>query len=249
MTALLIDIGNSRIKIAIGKDNGIFFVKSFEYTKDNFRIALRKILNSFKKSVNSLSLPEVSVISCNDRNIEIIIRETVRFSFGIESLIVDTGIALPLRIDYEKSLGADRICSACGAIHLFGGNKNLLVIDYGTATTFNLITGGIFKGGLISPGIGTSLKSLVEHSTLPYPKLNTKAELYSNKTLDNIKFGVINSAVFTTERVVKELKKKYKNLTVIATGGFSVIIKKNTKVIDYYNEKLVLEGLNQIIRV
>jgi type III pantothenate kinase len=123
------------------------------------------------------------------------------------------------------------------------------VIDYGTATTFNLIIKGVFKGGLISPGVGTSLRSLVDNSTLPFPKLNSKSGLISNITIENIKFGVINSAVFTTERVIAELKKKYKNLFVIATGGFSVIIKKNTKVIDLYSEKLVLEGLNKIIRI
>lgn len=249
MRALLLDIGNSRVKIAIGKENGVFYSKSFEYSKDNFPGDFNRILLAFKKLLKPLSYPDVSIISSNNINTNLAIRDSVRLIFGVESLFVNSEIALPIEIQYERTLGADRICSACGAFHLFGNYKYLLVIDYGTATTFNLIIEGVFKGGLITPGIGTSLRSLVANSTLPYPKLNTKSELISNKTLDNIKYGVINSAVYTTERIVKELKRNYKNLKVAATGGFSIIIKKNTKVIDFYSDKLVLEGLNQIIRL
>ncbi len=249
MIALLLDIGNSRIKTAIGKKNGIFYVNSFEYSKEYFARDFLKLLILFGKKINKFCLPEIAVISVNNDKIKNIIRNNIRNTFEIESLFVNPEIALPIEIDYEKTLGADRICSAAGASHLFGNDKNLLVIDYGTATTFNLIIKGVFKGGLISPGVGTSLRSLVDNSTLPFPKLNSKSGLISNITIENIKFGVINSAVFTTERVIAELKKKYKNLFVIATGGFSVIIKKNTKVIDLYSEKLVLEGLNKIIRI
>ncbi len=249
MNVLLLDTGNSRIKIAVGKANGISRVKSFDYSKTDFNKDIKKILSEFYKILPNFDFPELASVSINDDNLKIILRDYIKKIFCIETLYVNTSVALPIKIEYEKTLGADRICSAVGAVHLSGIDKNILVIDYGTATTFNLIIKGVFKGGLISPGIGTSLRSLVSSTTLPYPELNTKSELISDKTLNNIKFGVINSAVFTTERIVSELKKKYRNLIVFATGGFSVIIRKNTGVIDFYSDKLVLEGLNQIIRL
>lgn len=249
MNVILLDIGNSRIKIATGKFDKISPVKSYNYSKATFKKDILTILDSYKKTIRKGNYPELASVSLNDNGLKIILKDSLKKKFGLETLFVNTSIALPIKIDYEKTLGADRICSSTGAVFLFGKDKNLLVIDYGTATTFNLISKGVFKGGLISPGIGTSLRSLVSNSTLPYPKLDTKTDLISNKTLDNIKYGVINSAVFTTERVIAELKKRYRNLIVIATGGFSVIIKKNTNVIDFYSDKLVLEGLNQITRI
>ena len=100
---------------------------------------------------------------------------------------------------------------------------------------------------MITPGIETSLHSLIKKTSLPKVKLDSNVKLITNDTLNNIKSGVWFQNLYTTERIILELKKKHKNLFVIATGGLSHLIFDKTRLIDKLEKNLVLEGINFIL--
>lgn len=238
MKKLVIDIGNSRIKFAV-IINGKLSKSQFEdYDKNNFVKKIGTLL-SFSVQYNSVG------ISCANTEHTSYIKN--RFKKEENIFLISTDSKLPIKIDYAKTLGTDRISGALGAIKKYPKNKNLLVIDFGTATTYNLISNKIFKGGLITPGIQTALKSLIQNTSLPNPNLKFKKKLYYNNTLDNISSGVILQSLLFTERIISEYKKEFKNLFVIATGGNAGLIFPFTKSINKREQDLNLEGLNYFL--
>lgn len=240
MQNLLIDIGNSNIKTAIGNGKKIYKPISIRYSKKEIIPTFEKHIKSYKKEFNSIG------ICCLDKKLESIIRKSVMKIFGIKPNFVNSYNSLPIKIDYEKTLGNDRICSAIGALSKYNGNKQILVIDFGTATTYNLIINKVFKGGLITPGIQTCLNALNEKANLPLTSLNRKVRLITNKTKSNILSGIIHQSLYTTEGIIRKLKEENKNLFVVCTGGLSGLIFKKSKLINKYEKNLVLEGINFI---
>lgn len=241
MHNLLIDIGNSGIKTSLSNGTRIIKIKRFNYSNDNF-------LNDFKKSL-TYKKSEVSNIgiSCLNKSYHKIIDYLCKLKYSIKPEIIKFENVLPIKIVYEKTLGTDRICSAVAASLKNQKKKYILVIDFGTATTYNLIVNHIYLGGLITPGILTSLKALNSQANLPMADLKNTKNLVSNKTKSNILSGVIHQSLFTTEDIIKKLKKKYKGIFVICTGGLSDIIYKKTELIDKRDSNLVLEGINFIL--
>lgn len=238
MKNLVIDIGNSSIKFAHSINGKLGKSKFEDYDKNNFVKKIGTLL-SFSVQYNSIG------ISC--ANTEHISYIKNRFRKEENILLISAGSKLPVKIDYAKTLGSDRICGALGATKKYSKFKNILVIDFGTATTYNLISDNIFKGGLITPGIRTALKSLVQNTSLPEPNLKYKKKLYYKSTLDNISNGVILQSLFFTERIITEYKREFKNLFVIATGGNAGLISPYTKLLNKREPDLNLVGLNYFL--
>lgn len=238
MKNLLIDIGNSSIKFAVSI-NGKPGKSEFEdYDKSNFVKKIGRLL-SFGVQYNAIG------ISC--ANTEHIAYIKNRFKKEENIFLISAASKLPIKIDYTKTLGTDRICGALGAIKKYPNNKNILVIDFGTATTYNLVSDKIFKGGLITPGIKTALKALIQNTSLPQPDLKYKKKLYYKNTLDNISNGVVLQSLFFTERIITEYKKEFKNLLIIATGGNAGLIFPYTKLINKKEQDLNLAGINYFL--
>jgi len=161
-----------------------------------------------------------------------------------------------LKIDYKtpETLGIDRICSAEGAFNLCGNSlitgTYLLTIDFGTATTINIVKyPNIFVGGLIAPGIITMFKSLTtKTSQLPEITIENYNLIIGDDTNSAIASGVINSAVGLIEKVINYIKKldDYSNLIIYVTGGMADKLKKflSNKII--YDEFLVLRGIRSL---
>lgn len=242
MNNLLIDIGNSGIKTALSKGNKVYFVKRFSYSDDNFLNDFKKALTYKKKEVNRIG------VSCLNKNYHKIVDYICKLKYSIKPEIIRFSKNLPVKIIYEKTLGTDRICSAAAAVIKYKKKKNILIIDFGTATTYNLIINRIYLGGLITPGIITSLNALNTQANLPLAGLKNYPKLVLNKTKANIISGVIHQSLFTTEKVIEKLKKENKGLYIICTGGLAGIIFKKTKLIDKKDNNLVLEGINFIIK-
>lgn len=241
MKNLIIDIGNSGIKTALCKGSRIYNVKRFDYSDNTF-------INDFKKSLTyKKSEIENIGISCLNKEYHKITDYICKLKYSIKPYIIKYEKNLPIRIIYENSLGTDRICSAAAAVQKYGNKKSIMIIDFGTATTYNLIVNGIYLGGLITPGILTSLKALNLQANLPmeYPK--NISELVSNRTKSNILSGVIHQSLFATEEIIRKLQKKHKGLFVVCTGGLSDIIYKKSKLINAQDKNLVLEGINIIL--
>lgn len=241
MKNLLMDIGNSNIKIALSNGKNIFEVKRYSYSKSNFSSTLKGILKYNRNKFDSIG------ISCLNSDYRKILTNIIKDKYSVIPYFIKFGSNLPIKLKYEKSLGNDRICSSVAASMKYKSKKNILIIDFGTATTYNLVSNNVFIGGLITPGILTSLQSLNSRANLPLTGIKNINNLITNKTKTNILSGVIHQSLFTTEAIIKMLKKKYKNLFIISTGGLAELIYKKSCLIDKIEDNLVLEGINYIL--
>ncbi len=154
-----------------------------------------------------------------------------------------------LRIDYDppSSVGADRLCGAVAAFEKYGGP--LVVVDLGTATVFDVVSAdGVYRGGLIAPGLITAIESL--HRTaalLPRVELVAPAEVVGRTTQSAIQSGVFFGAVDMIEGIIARIAATLDgHLTVVATGGFSDILKPHCPSIHAVEPDLVLEGIRLI---
>ncbi|MBL7127658.1 MAG: type III pantothenate kinase [Ignavibacteria bacterium] len=245
---LLIDIGNSHIKAAIGlRDASLKNIKKIEYEKEYQSEKLNDIISTFvNKNKDIYKITKVG-ISLLDLKIRSAIIDLVKIYFSSSPVFINKKIKLPIKIKYSSTLGSDRICSTVGAYYKYRKRKKILIIDFGTATTYNLLINGVFEGGMITPGVETSLQSLINKTSLPKVKIDSKVKLITNDTVNNIKSGIWFQNLFTVERIIQEIKKKHKNLFVIATGGLSHLIYDKTELINKLEKNLVLEGINYIL--
>ena len=234
MKNLVIDIGNSAIKFAEVYNGKSGKAKFENYLKNDFEKKIGSVLNQKNKY-------DLIGISCANTNHANFIEKKFK-NPNIKLIRRDS--KLPIKINYAKTLGTDRICGGLGAVKKYTERKNILVIDFGTATTYNIISDKVFKGGLITPGIKTALNSLIQNTSLPLPEIKFKKKLYYKDTINNISNGIILQSLFFTERIITEYKKEFRNLLVISTGGNAKYIFPLTKLINKNEPALNLEGLN-----
>ena len=245
MKNLLIDIGNSVIKTAEGScsNNLITKIKKKPYVKRDFKNEFSGFLksNNFKSEFKNIG------VSSLNKNNNLLIQKSIKKYFGIEPVFINNKIALPIKIEYSNSIGNDRICNAVGAGDLFP-EKSVLVIDFGTATTYTLVSELIIKGGIISPGILTAFNSLKDKTSLTFKNIKFPEKLISQTTEENIRSGIMNQTLYFCEYVIKELRKSHRGLKVIATGGFSEIMNNRSKLFDINDRELIFKGINLIIK-
>ncbi len=242
-TNLLLDFGNSNIKAAISTVNRFKFIKNIPYQKNDFASIFSAFLNSQKTSISKAAI-SVSDTRLHSKAIKLLNKAGIKNVFSVNQVG-----SIPVKLKYGKSLGPDRICGAVASIFLNPDKKNILYVDFGTATTYNLIKNKSFIGGMIAPGIATSMNSLIKNTSLPKIKISIQKSLINKNTTSNIKAGVYFTALFTFEKVISELKIKNKDLYVIITGGLGKLIMQNTKSADSYDEHLVLKGIDIIAKI
>ena len=162
-------------------------------------------------------------------------------------LIVGPGIKTGIRItsDNPREIGADRIVDAVAAYTLYGGP--VLVLDFGTATTYDLVDeNGDFGVGITAPGIRISAKALWEDTAkLPEIEIKKPKSILARETITSMQAGLVYGQIGQTEYIVRQVKKEFgrEDIKVIATGGLGRIIADETQAIDIYNSALTLEGL------
>jgi len=244
MINLLIDIGNSEIKTAIGNplNNSLKKIIRFPYEKNHFEKDIKNIFgNLYPEAIpGKIGL---SILKDADENF---LEKFFLRKYKIKPVFIKRDMKLPVSIRYSEGIGNDRICNAAAAAGLYD-YKNIMVIDFGTATTYTLISDNILTGGVILPGIKTSLNSLVKKTSLPEVNLSFPKNLINRNTADNIKAGVLYQSLYSAERIITETAGKYNGLFVIATGGYSKLISSKTKLINKTDMYLSLKGINIII--
>lgn len=174
---------------------------------------------------------------------------SLKESFGIEPVTVThkTRTNVKFLIQNIEDLGADRIANAVAAHNLYKGN--IIVVDFGTATTFSVLTeAGEFIGGVIMPGIGLSFHSLAKKTAkLPLVELIAPDKVLGKNTVENILSGVILGHAGAVERIIRDLEQETgKQYSILATGGLAGSVKSHIKAIDFVNPFLTLEGLKFI---
>lgn len=245
---LVLDIGNTNVKIGIFKNGQLLhswrMTTDARRTSDEYGIQMESFFSHFELSTHDITgIIMSSVVPSVNYTIEHMCR---LFFHGLEPLLVNHSVKTGLINLYEtpESLGGDRICNSVAAYRLFGGP--CIAIDFGTATSFNVITGRAeFLGGLICPGIKVTSDALTSSAAL-LPKIEyiKPRSVICKNTIDAIQSGIINGYVGMIEHIISLInQERGERHKVIATGGMSSIIASETSFIDTLASTLTLEGL------
>lgn len=248
---LVIDVGNTNIKYGIyNKDE---LLASFRVTSENKKTAdeygaiLLNLLSSCGITVKDI---EGIILSSVIPALNYTVCHMCEYFFGVKPLVVGPGIktGLNIRVDNSREVGADRIVNSVAGFKKYGGP--CVIIDFGTATTFNVITEkGSLIGGVIAPGIKGSLDSLVNGTAkLPDIELAFPGKIVCTDTVTNMQAGLLYGFAGLVERIVSMIKAEtgWKDVKVIATGGLGEFISQEVSCIDVVDRKLTLEGLKML---
>jgi type III pantothenate kinase len=167
---------------------------------------------------------------------------------GARPILVDARSPLPITLDVLEPLtvGADRIINTLAASRLF--RRDTIVVDLGTATTFDCITAeGVFLGGVIAPGLRTALETLVKRtSKLPATELMAPERAIGRRTEDCIRSGVLLGSADAADGLVRRIKREWPNgrvPLVVATGGLAPLLVPHCQEIERVEPHLTLQGL------
>jgi type III pantothenate kinase len=179
------------------------------------------------------------------------LRNLSRRYLSVEPLVIGDNVDLGMtaRITKSSEAGADRLVNAIGAHLVYPGD--LIVIDSGTATTFDVVAAdGAFEGGLIAPGINLSLQALHEAAAmLPRIAIQKPDRVIGKDTVSNMQSGVFWGYVALIEGLVARIKTEWgKPMTVIGTGGVASLFEGATESIDRFDPDLTIRGLLEIWR-
>ena len=165
-------------------------------------------------------------------------------------VILDEKTPLPIENYYSSktTLGKDRIAAAAGGNYLFPG-KNVLIIDAGTALTYEFVNSkGQYLGGGISPGLRMRFSSLHENTKrLPLVEPKEKFSFPANTTKSAIVSGVQTGIIYEIDGIINEFIEQFKPLKIVLTGGDSNFFERKLKNSIFVDSNLVLKGLNQIL--
>ncbi len=250
---ICIDIGNTNIKYAIYDKDALkvsFRVATdFRTTSDEYGAQLIGMLTAQGIEANEIT---GGIMSSVVPSLDYTIEKMCALYLNIQPLHVAPGLksGLNIRCDDSREVGADRIVNCVSAIVNYGENVPMIVVDFGTATTFNIISANNeFIGGVISPGIKGSLDSLVNGTAkLPRVEIEAPKSIIAKNTVTNMQAGIVFGFAGLTEYIVKRIKKELKapKVKTIATGGFSTIIAKEIEGIDVVDKLLTLKGLKYL---
>lgn len=248
---LTIDVGNTNITV------GVF---EGETLRASFRIVTKNMRTSDEYGILMMDLAEHNGIRAEDVNAAIIssVVPDVMHSlngamikyFGITPLIVEPGIKTGIRIvtGNPGQIGADRIVDAVGALEIYGGP--VIAIDFGTATTYDLIDeDGAFLTGITSPGIRISAKALWQDTAkLPEIEIRKPESIMARDTIESMQAGLLYGQIGQTEYIIRCLKEEsgLSGIKVVATGGLGRLISDSTETIDVYDPTLTLQGMRLI---
>jgi type III pantothenate kinase len=168
--------------------------------------------------------------------------------FSLPPLVVEPGVrtGMPILYDNPKEVGADRIANAVGAYDIYGGPA--IVVDFGTATTVEAISGkGEYLGGAIFPGVEISLDALFARAAgLRRVELAAPKHVIGKSTVESIQSGAIYGFAGEVDGLVDRFTAELGACSVIATGGLAVTILPYTRTVDHYEPWLTLYGLRII---
>tara|TARA_B100001250_G_scaffold223309_1_gene191455 strand:- start:275 stop:1030 length:756 start_codon:yes stop_codon:yes gene_type:complete len=235
------DIGNTETKIClINSKNKI--VKRFNLKSKNINFSLLKKI--FKKTKYN----KTDVKKCLFSSVVPKTFNTIRYyfekfyivkCFELKNLPLNKLIKIKVN---KKQVGSDRIANALGVL---SKNKNYIILDFGTATTFDVLINNVYHGGVIAPGVNLSLKTLINRASL-IPNLNLKK---TNKVIGLNTISAVRSGFFwgyngLIDNIMGLIKKETrKSFKIVATGGFSYLFKNSLKSNVKINKDITINGL------
>ena len=244
---LIGDIGNTEIKISLVNSKKKI-IKKINFSSNN--ISSTKIKKQFKFFYKYLPKIEKILFCSVVPNSFILIKNFLKTKTNVKCYeIKDLNLKslIKIKVDYNQ-VGSDRIANA---ISLINYKKNFIIIDLGTATTFDVLLKNNYMGGIIAPGIKISLNTLSDSATL-IPKINLKKinKVIGNDTITAVRSGFFWGYAGLIDNIINLIKKETReSFKVIITGGFSSLIKNpiKTKVVE--DEDITLKGLIKILEL
>lgn len=248
---LVIDVGNTNITCGVYQKEELKttfrMTTKIPRTSDEYGICILEFLR-----VNGIGREEIEgvVMASVVPNVMHALTGALTRYVGTEPLIVGPGVKTGIKItsDNPREIGADRIVDVVAAYELYGGP--VLVLDFGTATTYDLVTeDGCFGVGITAPGIRISARALWEDTAkLPEIEIKKPKSVLAKETVSSMQAGLVYGQIGQTEYIINQVKKEtgYRDLKVVATGGLGRIIADETETIQIYNRNLTLEGLRII---
>ena len=240
------DIGNTSTRICILNDKSKI-LKSVIF--DTKKIYLKGYINNIFKKLSKKNIKREVLFSCVVplalKKIKIVLKKANYKIFEIKDLNLKKIIKINIR--NIKQLGSDRIVNSVEAKRF----KNCLIIDFGTATTFDIVKNGAYEGGVIAPGVKLSIKNLSQSTALlPIFSLKNKQKSYGKNTKDALNAGfiwgydgLINNII---NKITHNWKMKYK---IILTGGyvnlFKKVIKKRNVIVD---QNITIKGVSKVYK-
>ncbi len=247
----VIDVGNTNITYGVyeGKELKATFrmMSKTPRTSDEYGMMLVNLLQA--KGINIDDIEGSIVASVVPDVMHSLIGGITRY-LNTTPLVVGSGVKTGIKITTEnpKAIGADRIVDAVAAYEKYGGP--VLVLDFGTATTYDLVTAdGSFSAGITAPGIRISAEALWEKAAkLPKIEIKKPKSILAQETISSMQAGLMYGQIGQTEYIIKKVKEEtgYADLKVVATGGLGRTISDETDSIDIYDSSLTLDGLRII---
>lgn len=248
---LVIDVGNTNMTLGVYKGEELRatfrLTTQTPRTSDEYGIIITQLLQNNGVDVKEL---EGSIVASVVPDVMHALNGALARYTGTRPVNVGPGIKTGLRIATEnpRAIGADRIVDAVAAYEKYGGP--VLVVDFGTATTYDLITeAGEFAAGITAPGIRISAEALwTKAAKLPNIEIRKPGSILAQETISSMQAGLVYGQIGQTEYIIEKVKEEsgIRKLKVVATGGLGRLIADETKYIDVYDSFLTLEGL-QII--
>tara|TARA_X000001036_G_scaffold184734_1_gene174427 strand:+ start:81 stop:827 length:747 start_codon:yes stop_codon:yes gene_type:complete len=245
MKYILGDIGNTSTKICILNDK-FKIIKSFNFEtikifKKNFLI--KKLKNYLNKNLN-LNLLFSSVVPAAFKEIKKNFKATKFKLFEIKEF--DLGKIIKINVKNKKQLGSDRIANAIGAKQF----KNCLILDFGTATTFDVIKNEVYEGGVIAPGVKLSIMNLNKSTALlPLIKLKKSQKNYGKNTKEALNAGFIWGYEGLINNIINKIifrdNNKYK---IILTGGYASFFKRIIKKKISIDQDITIKGITKVYK-
>ena len=247
---LVIDAGNSNITLGVFRANELIaqgrLITDRDKSSDEYGVEIRDLFE--RSGIDTKSIDGIAIASVVP-SLDHALRQMSETYFGLTPLFVDHTNAIGLQILYDppSAVGADRIADAVAAATVYG--VPCIIVDFGTATTFNVVNAGHeYIGGAIAPGLKISAEALfLRAAKLPHVEIRQPEKVIGSSTVAAMQSGLYHGYAGLVDGVLAQMIAELGSKPhVIATGGLARVIARASKFIDEVDETLTLEGLRLV---
>lgn len=251
MKLLAVDVGNSRINCGVFADHLLqhtwAFAADLASTPDDYAVRLVSALDSVGLQRRDIG---GSVLSSVVPNLTPVLAQTLESSLSSPPLVITVDLPLPLAIGTAnpREVGTDRLVNAVAAMERY--RPPLLVVDFGTATTFTVVEGGTVTGGAIAPGFKVAADALMSRTAkLPAVPFIRPAKAIGRDTVSSLQSGLLIGYTGLVNEIVNSIEQELgQQVTVVATGGLASLLAPSCRKIHEVRPHLTLEGLELLYR-
>ncbi len=249
---LTIDVGNTHITFGVYQGPHIIhdFRLSTDHhrTADEYRVLVKALL--LEGGVDADDVTDVALASVVPEAGRALIGLSLTL-FGVQPLVIGPGVktGMPILVDNPREVGADRIVNGVAAYERCKPGQGVIVVDFGTATTFDVVTPrGEYVGGAIAPGVAISTEALFLHAAkLPRVAIEKPESVIGRNTSQSMKSGIFFGYVALVDGMIERIRQEVDFApATIATGGLAAAIATSSQAVTEVDENLTLDGLRLI---